>query len=202
MVVLGTLCAGGMTQRTGNKAFLVAVPPAFAVFGGAFIHATQMAAALPAAALLAQYAQPRYRTIAVVALLALTVPWGWVISPAFLVAPLVPVAYLAWVWWRENLRATLVAGCAAATLAGVLVTFAGMTHATAHVVTPPIDARLAEASWSIFAQSMSTHSIATWLARVPTWLALSLLLTVLTIESGLLASKERRPIKYLPREVS
>jgi hypothetical protein len=138
----------------------------------------------------------------VVALLVLTVPWGWVISPAFLVAPLFPVAYLAWFWWHENLRATLVAGFAAAALASILVTLAGMPHAAAHVVMPPIDPRFAEASWSIFAQSMSTHSLATWLARLPTWIALSLLLAVLGIESGLLASKERRSIKYLPREVS
>lgn len=202
MVLLGTLLAGRMTQRTGNKAFLVCTPPAFAIFGGTFIHATQMAAALPAAALLVQHAQPRHRSVAVIALLILTVPWARVISPAFLIAPLIPVAYIAWCWWSENLRATLVAACVAAALAEILVMLAGAPHAVVHVVTPTIDAHLAEASWSVFTQNTSSHTFATWLARVPTCAALSVLLALLTIESGLFAAKERRSIRYRPREVS
>ena len=202
MLLVGTLLGGWMTQRTGNKAFLVCTPPAFAVFGGSFIHATQIAAALPAAALLVQHAQPRHRTAAVIALLVLTVPWGWMISPAFLIAPLLPIAYLAWCCWNENLRATLLAGCAAAALALVFVKLALAPHAAVHVAAPAIDVHLAEATWSIFTQNTSTHTLATWIARVPTWAALGLLLAVLAIESGLLATKERRSLRYRPREVS
>ena len=133
---MGTLFAGRMATLTGNRAFLVCTPPAFAVFGGSFIHATQIAAGLPAAALLVQHAQPRHRTAAVIALLVLTVPWGWMISPAFLIAPLMPVAYLAWCCWNENLRATLLAGCAAAALALVFVKLALAPHAVVHVAAP------------------------------------------------------------------
>ncbi|MGA7354744.1 MAG: hypothetical protein WBW76_04850, partial [Candidatus Cybelea sp.] len=202
MLLVGTLLGGWMTQRTGNKAFLVCTPPAFAVFGGSFIHATQIAVALPAAALLVQHAQPRRRTTAVILLLVLTVPWGWVQSPAFLVAPLVPIAYLAWCYWNANLRATLLAACAAAALALVFVKLALAPHAAVHVAAPAIDVHLAEATWSIFTQNTSTHTLATWIARVPTWAALGLLLAVLAIESGLLATKERRSLRYRPREVA
>jgi hypothetical protein len=202
MLLLGTLLGGWLTQRTGNKAFLVCTPPAFAVFGGSFIHATQIVAALPAAALLVQHAQPRHRTAAVIALLVLAVPWGWMISPAFLVAPLMPVAYLAWCCWNESLRATLLAACAAAALALFFVKLALAPHAAVHVAAPAIDAHLAEATWSIFTQNTSTHTLATWFARVPTWTALAVLLVVLAIESSVLETKERRSLQYRPREVS
>lgn len=202
MLLVGTLFAGRMATLTGNRAFLVCTPPAFAVFGGSFIHATQIAAGLPAAALLVQHAQPRHRTAAVIALLVLTVPWGWMISPAFLIAPLMPVAYLAWCCWNENLRATLLAGCAAAALALVFVKLALAPHAVVHVAAPAIDMHLAEATWSIFTQNTSTHTLAAWSARVPTWAALAVLLAVLAIESSVLATKERSSIRYRPREVT
>ena len=203
MLVVGTLAGGWLAKRTGNNAFVVCAPPAFAVFGGTFIHATQMAAALPAALLLVRYAKPKYRTAAAIALLVLTVPWGWMISPAFLIAPIVPVAYLAWRCWGENLRATLVAATGAAALAAIVVLLAiAAPQASAHAVTPAIDAHLAEAGWSIFTQRTSTHTLAAWLARVPTWAALMLLLTLLTAESGAFAQNARRRLPYRQGEAS
>ena len=53
------------------------------------------------------------RTLAVVTLLLLAVPWGWAISPALIVAPVFPVAYVAWWYWRENTTAVLLAALAA-----------------------------------------------------------------------------------------
>ena len=82
-----------------------------------------------------------------------------------------PVAYLAWCCWNENLRATLLAGCAAAALALVFVKLALAPHAVVHVAAPAIDMHLAEATWSIFTQNTSTHTLAAWSARVPTWAA-------------------------------
>ncbi|HEY2553730.1 MAG TPA: glycosyltransferase 87 family protein, partial [Candidatus Cybelea sp.] len=112
MLIAGTIVAGRLARQTGNNAFLACVPPAFAVFGGTFIHVTQIAAAAPAAVLLASYAQNRYRTAAIVALLLLAVPWGWVVSPALLVAPLVPVAFLAWWYWKEKTSLVLLVAIA------------------------------------------------------------------------------------------
>ena len=46
----------------------------------------------------------------IAALILLAVPWVWAISPALIVAPLFPVAYLAWRFSGENLRVALLAG--------------------------------------------------------------------------------------------
>ena len=45
MLIAGTIVAGRLARQTENAAFLACVPPAFAVFGGTFIHMTQIAAA-------------------------------------------------------------------------------------------------------------------------------------------------------------
>ncbi len=193
MLVAGTLAAGMLAKKTRNAAFLVCVPPAFAVFGGTFIHITQIAAALPAAVLLAAYSSGRYRALAIVALLALAVPWVWAISPALIVAPAFPVGYLAWRYWNGNARVALLAGLGAAVLEfGLMELAVAAPHAGGHAVLPAIDPRLAEASWSLFAHRSSTNSIAAWLLRLPTWAALALLLGLTMREAGVLRFGLRR----------
>ena len=189
MLVAGTYLAGRLAKRTGNDAYLVCVPPAFAVLGGTFIHITQIAAAVPAAVLLASMPGARYRRAGLIALLALAVPWVWAVSPAIVVAPLVPVAYLAWRYTNENLAATLVAGLAAAALTfGLSELAAAAPHAAAltHAAAPAMDPRFAEASWSAFTSKSSSGALASWMLRLPTWIALALLL-------GLLAGEARVP---------
>jgi hypothetical protein len=184
MLAAGAFIAGRLALRTRNAAFLACVPPAFAVFGGTFIHVTQIAAALPAAVLLAGYATRTVRTLAIVALLALAVPWDWVVSPALILAPLVPVAYLAWRYTSE-MKLALVAGlCAATILLGLIELVVVAPHAVAHSIMPVIDPRLAEASWSHFTQKGSTNVLAGWMLRLPTWAGLVLLLALLVRVAG------------------
>ena len=71
MIVAGTIAAGLLARETKNRAFLVCVPPAFAVFGGAFVHVTEIAVALPATMLALAYAKGASRTMAIIALLSL-----------------------------------------------------------------------------------------------------------------------------------
>ncbi len=186
MLVVGAIVAGLLAQRTGNDAFLVAIPPAFAVFGGTFIHVTQIAAALPAAALIVAYAPRERRTLAVLALLVLAVPWGWFDSPALLITPLFPIAYLAWRYWPANLIATLLAAISAALLLFGVDSLQAIAapHVVAHAATPAIDARLPEASWSAFTQKSSTGSFAAWAVRIPTWVGLALLLVLAVAGAG------------------
>lgn len=172
MVIAGVSLAGVLARRTRNDAFIACVPPAFAVFGGTFIHITQIAAALPAAVLLLAYANRAQRTLALGALVLLAVPWVWSYSPALIVAPLVPVAYLVWFYSDENAVATLVAALAAgAMIFGLSTIAASAPHVAAHAA-PSIDPRLAEASWSAFTQQSSTSRFGTWLLRLPTWVGL------------------------------
>lgn len=178
MVAAGIIAGGKMARQTGNAAWIACAPPAFAVFGGTFIHITQIAAAVPAALLLALSAPARYRVWTGVALLALIVPWGWVVSPALIVAPLVPVAFVAAQLWKDNAKAVLAAGCIGAMLVFGLQHlytiatphFGAMTHAFS------IASNLPEASWSAYSQRSSGGSLAAWAVRIPTWAALGILL--------------------------
>jgi hypothetical protein len=202
MLALGTAVAGRFAKRTRDAAFIAAVPPAFAVFGGTFIHVTQVAAALPAAVLLASYARREYAVLAVTALLVLSVPWGWAISPALIVAPVLPTAYLAWYYWSERLAAVTIAGIAAALL------LMGLQHLyavesprfSARSAAPAIDAQLPEASWSEYSRSGSRATAASWAVRLPTWAALLALLMLLAAQSQAM-HEERKPLRLLPREV-
>ena len=150
MLIAGTIVAGRLARQTGNNAFLACVPPAFAVFGGTFIHVTQIAAAVPAAVLLVTYAENRYRNAAIVALLLLAVPWGWVVSPALLVAPLFPVAYLAWWYWKEKTVLVLLTAIAATLLVFGLQNLYMLhgPHLGAQIVPAGFDPRLPEGAWS------------------------------------------------------
>ena len=187
MLAAGVAVGGSLARKTGNDAFIVCAPPAFAVFGGSFIHITQIAAALPAALLLLT-ATPQARLPALAALLLLAVPWGWAVSPALIVAPAVPVGYLAWRYLNANAIAVFLAGAAtAALLVGLGALYAiAAPHLGAHTPPPAIDARLPEASWSAYSRGGSTGSIASWAVRIPTWAGLALLLGLLTHASGLL----------------
>jgi hypothetical protein len=94
-----------------------------------------------------------------------------------MIAPLFPVGFLAWRYWSGNLTAILLAAVAAVAVVLGLNTLAlaAINHA-AHLPVPPIDSRLAEATWSSFTQRSSTNGIAAWLMRIPTWSGLALLL--------------------------
>jgi len=185
MLVAGTLVAETLAKKTRNDAFLACVPPAFAVFGGTFIHVTQIAAAIPAAVLLMNYAKRPYRELALLALLLLAVPWGWSISPALMLAPLVPIGYLTWRATNGNAIAALLAAIGAVILVfGLqeLYTIAA-PHFGTHLSAPKIDANLPEASWSGYSRGNSSGTLAAWAVRLPTWFGLALLLGLLAREA-------------------
>lgn len=204
MLVLGVVVGLRLARESGNSAFAVCVPPAFAVFGGTFIHITQIAAALPAALLCVGAIRPARRPIAVAALLLLAVPWGWAVSPALIVAPLVPVAYLAWRYWSANVSAVLLAGIVAAVLLLGLRELYTLpkVHVGGRPATPAIDTRLPEASWSAYSQRSSTATLAAWAVRVPTWSALFVLLALLAADAATLGVAARPRLGYLTREIS
>ena len=179
MLLSGTLVAGTLARRTQNAAFLACVPPAFAVFGGAFVHISQIAAAIPATLLMLSYVRGTRRNVIAVALLLLSVPWIWADLPSVGLAPAFPIAYLAWTTWARSARAATIAAVAAGVLLIGLVLLYRETPARAVNVyaSPTIDAGLAEATWSAYARRQSTNGLAVWAARIPTWSGLFILLT-------------------------
>jgi hypothetical protein len=185
MLVLGVVVGGILARKTGNRAFLVCAPPAFAVFGGLFVHDTQIAAALPVTLLFLAYADSRRRTIAVVALLLLAVLWRTANSPTETLAPVFPIGYLAGRFWNGSLRAIGLAVVATVLLfLGIDRAYlaAPAQHPSAYIGSR-IDPRFPEASWSEFLRANRAPSAASWIARIPTWGGLILILGVLSMDA-------------------
>ncbi|MBV9333498.1 MAG: DUF2029 domain-containing protein, partial [Candidatus Eremiobacteraeota bacterium] len=169
----GVIVALRLADRYAAPAAIVLVPPAFALLGGSFVHTAEIAAAVPAALLLVTNDRTRAPWL-LAALLLLAVPWMMATSVALFLAPLAPVAYLLYVLGARD-RTLALAGTvvAFAIVVGLFYAAAGAPHvaAVAHPH-PPIDPRLAEASWRDYVLGNSTNNAAMWLLRLPTWLGL------------------------------
>lgn len=78
MALAGIRVAGLLARRFEDGAFLVLLPPAFALLGGAFVHLAQMAVAIPALGLVISYTRARSaaRYAAYAGLIALAIPWA------------------------------------------------------------------------------------------------------------------------------
>ncbi|HKU81160.1 MAG TPA: glycosyltransferase 87 family protein [Candidatus Tumulicola sp.] len=172
--VLGIIVGLRLARDYLDPAFAVIIPPAFTLLGGSFVHTGEIAAAAPAALLFFARAQSG-RPILLAILILLAVPWMLATSISSFLAPLFPVAYLVYVLGGRArtwaLASALASFFAIASLFYFSAHSAGLHPATL-VVRPPIDPRLAEASWRSFVLGNSTNRPATWLLRLPTWLGL------------------------------
>ena len=139
------------------------------------VRATEdIAAAVPACLVLYTQAQA-YRGWIFAALVLLAVPWMMATSVAMFLAPLFPVAYLTYVLWKREQKVAL--GVAMLSFLAILGLFAVASATPPHPTAtphafPPIDPRLAEASWRAFVLGNSTNRPAMWLLRLPTWIGL------------------------------
>ena len=181
MTAVGVIVAARLCRRYEEPALAVLVPPAFSLLGGSFVHTAEIAAAVPAALLLATRSSA-LRPWFVAALLLLAVPWIYATSVVSFVAPFFPVAYLAYVLCERHRSVALSAACAAFAAIATLFWFAASYHphiaAHAHIY-PFIDPRLAEASWRAFVLGNSTNNPVMWLLRLPTWCGLAVLAVAL-----------------------
>jgi hypothetical protein len=78
LVTIGIAVARRLARDFRDDAFLILVPPAFALVGGTFVHLAQIAVAVPALVLLTSYlASASYaRNFALAAVVALAIPWA------------------------------------------------------------------------------------------------------------------------------
>ena len=173
MLGLGVAVGLALARRYAEPAFVPLVPCAFALLGASFVHTEAIAAAVPAALLLCVRAR-EYRGWIFAALVLLAVPWMYATSAALFLAPFYPVAYLTYALWRRDRTTSAAAGvAAAAAILGLFALAASSSHVIAGVHPhPPIDPRLAEASWRNFVLGNSTNRLVTWLLRLPTWAGL------------------------------
>lgn len=179
MVIAGILLGRALGRRRQLPELAVFIPPAFAVFGGTFIHITQAAAALPAA-LAIWSGFPNARRALLPAMIALMIPWG----------ALVPVLMPFTVFAAGVLVLTLTGGgivtlrwmlatSVAATFALLLYAAAPVHSAAVAADRPQLSSHLAEAAWSQYSWTRdSASSIWLTLLKLPTWYGLGAVLAI------------------------
>lgn len=174
----GIALAGVLAKRTGERAFLVAVPAAAALYAGSFIHVTEFFAAVPLALLLTRV-RGRAGAAALAALVLLSVPWYTALERGDVTALAALGALCVFaVLWRLNRNVP--AALASAALAFAVLFFApahGSAAASHHAAGETIaDASYPQAGWQKFIRSeLSTGSAASWLLRSLSWSGLLLL---------------------------
>jgi hypothetical protein len=201
MVFVGVLLARRISSKTGQAALIVLVPPGAALLGGAFVHGTQFAAALPAAFLLLSSARDTAsRRIASFALVLLIVPWDLVIPSGARIGPIVLVSLITLVWVTLSIfsdapvRSRSIAASAVVIAFGALLllmhhlpgskaSFTGDPVLPGSVLVANADA---SENWAAYLRSeseLSSPSIRDELAKIPNWLAIVLMLLVAAARS-------------------
>jgi hypothetical protein len=188
----GCIIAGALARKLGDYAFVVAVPAAFSVIGGVFIHVTDVAVAIPLVLLLLER-NSAYRPVLVAALVLLSVPW-WSLATPMLLGAMAGFAFASitatFLLWTYSARAltVFIGGVAAFALSMVVVLwYATSSDAITpiHFVTTSINPRYPEASWAIEnARYLSTNAIPAWLLRIPTWTGLLLTAFICSVLFG------------------
>jgi hypothetical protein len=198
MSVLGIIAGRVLSVRLGNAAYVVTVPAAAAVFGGSFLHGTDIIAAVPLTLMLASV--PSLRPFAVATLVLLATPWAAQSQPHDMVGWFaLSAALAAYVLWSiGNVRPLVSAACAVlifAALCQVNFAYERDQHAYEHrakaAAAPAIDEIYPQASWGrVMAGTFATQSAPAWVMRVPTWGGL-ILLFALTLKVAIAGSDSR-----------
>lgn len=164
-LVAGVLAGRALSLRFRDAAFAIAVPAAFAVAGGVFVHQTQIVAAIPLAMLL--IVRSGARVVPVLMLIALAIPWVWDITP--LIAAAGSIAALAIALELLPIRDVFRTAAPAVAALIVLVFLAHSPHLQTHAM-PAMDPRYPESGWAHAVwTNISTGSLDAWLRRLPAW---------------------------------
>jgi hypothetical protein len=181
MTIVGVTVAVRLWRARGDRAALVIVPPAFAVFGGVHVHATQLVVAIPA--LLAVYAgYPHLRRLAATGVTFMMIPWN--IMSGSMLTGFTPVLVGWFARTTMGARRGLVLAAIAAVIAVSVLALAlagagpGATHFVARTYPPNA---LAEESWGAFSRAVLERSslLMQWL-RLPVLVGLALGLLAVT----------------------
>jgi hypothetical protein len=204
MVALGCFLARKLAARANAPELLVLVPPAVAVFGGPFLHLTQIATAIPAAIALAMRF-PNYRTTFGIVLLLLAASWQDLVENgtlAVIVTLILITIAIGHSLWPQARKYTAIAVVAMLGL-GIAERFIRLAdhavrgdpgHALALVSGPH---ELAEASWTAYITSSQfgdpRHH---FLSHLPMWIALLVMIATMG------AVLYRRPVERPARVVA
>jgi hypothetical protein len=181
MVALGIVVACRILRASGDRAALVLIPPAFAVFGGVHIHFSQLAIAFPALLVVCER-YPRERNLAATAVTLVMIPWN--VLSASVMTGFTPLLVGWFARTTMGARRGLVMTAIAAFIALSLLALAkagfgpGDSHFVAHAHPP---GALAESSWGDFSQAVLARPslLLQWL-RMPVLAGLALGLVAIT----------------------
>lgn len=175
--IAGITVAAKLRAHWNDAAWLVLLPPAFAVTGGPFMHYSEITLALPALFLLWKSSRGGVRAAAGAGIVLLCVPWQWVVGEPQLA---IPAGILA-----ATAVATYLFGTdGALRVAFGTVVFYGLIFAVALFFGPQVEhggayagsATLAQSSWTAFIRGQGASGGAIWwLVKAPTWIGLLLL---------------------------
>lgn len=181
--IAGAYFGGLAAKQFRNAAFVIAVPAAFSLLGGTFLHGTDIVAAIPLVLLLFVYA-PAHRTWHVAALVLLSIPFSSIQGE-----PAVGASWFAFTGFAifciirqlGNGSRWMASVCAAVVFVGLMwSTTAYRAQRNAflnkpHPVSVAIDRKYPEFGWAIAnREAFSVESSAVWFSRIPTWLGLGL----------------------------
>jgi hypothetical protein len=184
MLAAGLAAAKILAERLSSPGLLVTLPVAFTLAGGPFIHIAQIAAAVPATALLFA-ALPERRVPLGFALGLIAVPWVQFLNlgTAFPLFAALAVLALAWGLGVERPIAAIALAVAALFVAIApslfLVDVPDPAAAIARAYDP---AALAETTWGVFVRAIAqSNGVSYTLAKLPTWAGL---LTIAAVSLG------------------
>ncbi|HMF29466.1 MAG TPA: glycosyltransferase family 87 protein [Candidatus Cybelea sp.] len=171
---LGIATACRVAKRLAFQPLVVALPVAFAVFGGPYVHWQQVAGAIPAALLLASR-ERRASPLLTAAIVGLAVPWLYAVGWGFLIPGAVAVLGII-VWELCKRRPVVMAVTIAAAFAILLL----LNHALSNTSpSPPFAIAVspnawADESWGAYVRARIPigSGLLFWL-HVPTWCALA-----------------------------
>lgn len=168
----GVFLGKAAAARNRDDSFVVAVPAAFAIAGGTFIHATEMVAAVPLALLLLRTG--RHRTAALIALVLLSIPWFTVLDGGMPIAfAAIAAAVIFFEVWQLGDKAPMLA-LAVAAVAGILLALApSFASHVSHASVGVLSAGYPQASWrALTDERLSSGAPVTWVLRAASWAGL------------------------------
>jgi hypothetical protein len=180
-----SIWAAGRIARSGGNAHLATIPAAFAVFGGPFVHISQIAAALPAAFLLYARAPERRLGIAIV---ALAIPWIQFANLGSIFVPLAALAagFLALELVDPRPATAAIAAGSAVLLLEIAIALVGNIPDASGALAAHYDPRaLAEASWALYVRTIGTANAAAFdFAKLPTIAALCFIVCATLVDAS------------------
>src|SRR5579862_8457195 len=175
MLIAGVALGRRLSKQLARPELLAYLPAACSIVAGPYVHMVDLAFAIPAAIVLTASLRDTARTLAIVALCLLTVPWipVWITKKLFLTTLFVVGALLV------RLRAPALSGGALFLVIAAAIYLLELAPPAPLLATTTgsfSGADLAQRAWAAYVEQLGRGSVSWLLVKVPTWIGLGSLL--------------------------